>query len=343
MATNVERLRWVRRHVRPWLEAGYADYALTPLCRLGRRGRDLAPTVNLLGTQRGGSTWVQELLSSGSGVCPLFEPLAGRWFRQRYRLDVPMLAAGDDAPELARFLGEVMAGRRLRPGLSRLCRPSDVIRADQFVVKHVRMNLAAGWLVEQFPSSPVVILVRHPCAVVESLQRVDWGPRNVGRALAELPPGGRALVEELLDGRRAVAAAVAAVWAVQVRALLEDTTPESAQLVTFEAVSDDPIGVLGPVMEEVGLPRPTDLGERAGRPSNTANARSVVRSGGDPVMAWTQRLAPEVRDEVLAVVAAAGVTGYGPDPRPDEAALRDHHARAIRPKAQAARPEPLEG
>ena len=273
---------------------------------------------------------MQELLSSGSGVCSLFEPLAGRWFRERYGVDVPMLAPGDDAPVLARFLGEVMVGRRVRPGLLRLCRPIDVIRAEQFVVKHVRMNLAAGWLIEQFPSSPVLILVRHPCAVVESLQRVDWGPRTLRRALVELPPGGRASVEELLDGRTGVAAAMAAMWAVQVRALLDDTTPGSApRLITFEAVSADPMAVLGPVMEAVGLPRPGDLGRRAGRPSNTANLRSVVRSGGDPVTAWTERLAPGVRDEILAVVAAAGITGYGPDPRPDEAALCDRHAQRV--------------
>ncbi len=137
------------------------------------------------------------------------------------------------------------------------------------------------------------------------------------------------VVEALLDGRTGVVAAVAAVWAVQVRSLLDDTTPESAHLVTFEAVSADPMGALGPVMEAVGLPRPTDLGQRAARPSNTANSWSVVRSGGDPVVAWTERLAADVRDEVLAVVAAAGVTGYGPDPRPDEAALRDHHAQSL--------------
>ncbi len=329
MATSAERLRWARRHARPWLQATYTDYALTPLCRLGRRRRVPAPTVSLLGTQRGGSTWVQELLSSGPGVCPLFEPLSGRWFRHRYGVEVPMLAAGQDAPELARFLGDVMAGRRLTPGLVRLSGPLEVVRAERFLVKHVRLNLAAGWLIEQFPSSPVVILVRHPCAVVESLERVDWGPRNVRRALVDLPPGGRERVEALLDGRTSPTAAAAAVWAVQVSALLDDTTPDSAHLITFEAVSADPMGVLGPVMEDVGLPRPPDLGARARQPSTTTYSGSVVRAGGDPVVAWTERLAPAVRDEVLAVVAAAGVTGYGTDPGPDEAALRDRHAQAV--------------
>ncbi len=330
MASSMERLRWARTHAWPWLEATWSDYALTPTCRLGRRGRESAPTVSLLGTQRGGSTWVQELLSRGPRVCPLFEPLSDRWLRRRYGVEVPMLGAGDEAPELARFLGEVMTGRRVTPGLLRLCRPLDPVRADQFVVKHVRMNLAAGWLLEQFPSSPMVILVRHPCAVVESLQRVDWGPGNVRRALVDLPPGGRERVEVLLEGRTSVAAATAAVWAVQVMALLDETTPELAQLITFEAVSADPMGVLGPVMETAGLPRPTDLGVVARQPSRTANPGSVVRAGGDPVVAWTERLAPDVREEVLAMVAAAGVPGYGPDPRPDEAALHDRHAQRVR-------------
>ncbi len=326
MATPTEKLRWAQINARPWFQAVYTDHLLTPLCHVARRRRGPAVTVSLLGLQRGGSTWVQELLSSGPGVCPLFEPLSGRWFRHHYGVEVPLLAAGEEAPELARFLGGVMAGRLLTPGLLRLSGPGELIRADWFVVKHVRMNLAAGWLAEQFPASPVVILLRHPCAVIESLGRVDWGPRNVRKALVELPVGGRAQVEALLDGRSSATSAMAAAWAVRVRALLDDTSPQQAQLITFESVSDDPMGTLGPVMETAGLPRPADLGPRSSQPSHTANAGSVVRSGGDPVTAWTERLDRQVRDEVLEIVAAAGVAGYGLDPHPDEAALHDRHA-----------------
>jgi len=328
-STTREKLHWARRLARRQADAFYLDHVLTPICRRAHAGYDPARTVTLLGPRRAGSTWLQELLSSGPGVCPLFEPLYGSWWRRRYDIgDAPVLGPDEHDPVMAAFLTEVMCGRRMTPFLLSLAGSRQVVRADRFVLKDVRLNLAAGWLAGTFPDSPMVVVLRHPCAVVESMQQVSWGPKTVARVLDDLPPLERTQVRALLDGRTSLASALAAVWAVEVGALLDQTTPATAQLVTYEHVWADVAGVLGPVMETAGLPRPSDLVERASRPSHTANASSVVRGQGDPVTAWTARLAPELRDEVLAVVRAAGVVGYGADPRPDEEALRDRHAAA---------------
>ena len=202
-----------------------------------------------------------------------------------------------------------------------------MVRADRFVVKHVRLNLAAGWFAGTFPDSPMVVVLRHPCAVVESMQRVSWGPDDPGPGPRRPAAGASApRSSALLDGRTSAAAALAAVWAVEVGALLDETTPATAQLVTYERVSADVAGVLGPVMETAGLPRPSDLVERASRPSHTANAASVVRGQGDPVTAWTRAPGARRPRRGAGRGRAAGVAGYDADPRPDEDALRDRHA-----------------
>jgi hypothetical protein len=328
-STTREKLNWARRVARRQGDAFYLDHVLTPICRRAHAGYDPARTVSLLGLRRAGSTWLQELLSSGPGVCPLFEPLYGTWWRRHYGIgDAPVLGPDEDDPVMAAFLTEVMCGRRMTPFLLSLAGPRQVVQADRFVLKHVRLNMAAGWLGRTFPDSSMVVVLRHPCAVVESMQRVSWGPKTVARVLDDLPPLERTQVSALLDGRTSVASALAAVWAIEVGALLDQTTPATAQLVTYEHVWADVAGVLGPVMETAGLPRPPDLVGRASRPSHTANASSVVRGQGDPVTAWMQHMAPAARDEVLAVVRAAGVAGYDTDPRPDEEALRDRHGAA---------------
>ncbi len=327
MATTAERIRWIRRRSEQHLEALYLDRLLTPRCRRAHPSLDVDRTVTLMASRRGGSTWVQELLSSGPGVCPLFEPLFGTWYRRRHGLGVvPLPRPGQEAPELEQFLREVMAGRRLTPMLRRLCDTPELLAADQFLVKHVRLSLAAGWLLERFPRSPMVLLVRHPCAVVESLERVRWGPDTVEQALSEVPPVEQDQVRQLVGDRPTTVGVLAGIWAVEVRALLDQTTPATAHLLTYEAVCADPVGVLGPVMEAVGLPRPPDLAVLAARPSETTGSDSVVRTHGDPVRAWLDRMDPRARDEVLAVAAAAGVPGYSRDPLPDEAALRERHA-----------------
>ena len=328
-STTREKLRWAGKVARRRGDAFSFDHVLTPVFRRAHAGYDPARTVSLLGLRRAGTTWLQELLSSGPGVCPLFEPLYGTWWCHHFGIGgAPVLGPDEHDPVMAGFLTEVMCGRRMTPILLRLTDARRVVRAERFVLKDVRMNMAAGWLTHTFPDSPMVVVVRHPCAVVDSMQRVSWGPKTVGRVLDDVPPLERAQVGALLDDGTSLAGALAAVWAVEVAALLDQTTPATTQLVLYEQMWADVAGVVGPVMETAGLPRPPDLVGRAAQPSRTADPSSVVRDHGDPVTAWVQRMAPADRDEVLAVVRVAGVAGYDADPRPDEAALRERHRAA---------------
>ncbi len=330
MATTGERVRWARRLAGQRVQAAYLDHVLTPVVRQAHRQYDLGPTVSLLATRRGGSTWLLEVCSAGPGVCPLFEPLFGSWFRAGHGVpEVPVLAPGDDDPALERFLGEVMRGRQLTPRLRRIASLRQVMAADRFVVKHVNMSLAGGWLVERFPRSPAVVLIRHPCAVVDSLLRVEWSPKTVAAALADRPEGERRQARELLDSASTRAGALAAVWAVETRALLDQTTPRTAHLVSYEQAVDDVVAVVGPLLEAIGLPRPPDLAARAATPSHTTTAQSPLHHGASPVLGWTESLDPASRDEILAVVAAAGLEGFGADPRPDAEALHQRHAQPL--------------
>jgi hypothetical protein len=50
---------------------------------------------------------------------------------------------------------------------------------------------------------------------------------------------------------------------------------------------------------------------------------SAVRSGQDPVTAWTARITPSERDEILDTVRAFGINVYSADPYPDVDALAE--------------------
>jgi hypothetical protein len=54
--------------------------------------------------------------------------------------------------------------------------------------------------------------------------------------------------------------------------------------------------------------------------------RSAVRSGGDPLTAWTTQVPATERDAILRVVDAFGIDFYGPDPMPDVDSLHARHA-----------------
>ncbi len=328
-STTREKARHLRRELNRRLRFAYLDHVLSPRARRAQAAYDPDRTVNVLGSRRGGTTWLHELMTASDGVCPIFEPLYDRRWRRHVGLgQIPVLEPDEPDPVLERYLDQVARGWRVGPRGMRLATTAELLHADRFVVKHVRLNLCAGWLVEHFPAQRMVILVRHPCAVVESMARVDWGPRSVREALAELPPAEQDLVTEAMGDRTSVASVSAAIWATEVGALLRQTRPETAQLISYEALVADPAGVLGPVLEAIGLARGPHLLERSGQPSRSTHEDSAIHAQGDPARAWVDRLSRADRDEVLGVVADAGITAYGPDPRPDEAALRELHASA---------------
>ena len=67
-----------------------------------------------------------------------------------------------------------MRGGRVTRWSLQLASVGELLRAERLVVKHVQLNLAAGWLTTTFPESPTLVVVRHPCAVVQSMLAVEW-------------------------------------------------------------------------------------------------------------------------------------------------------------------------
>ncbi len=163
------RMNWQRRVLsrvyRPWLDTG------------GWRG-----CVVLASSPRSGSTWVFEMLNQSREYRAIFEPF--------HPSRVPALRAarhreyrrpGERCPELEATFARLFAGELSNRWMDRFNRRWVSARR---LVKTVRSNLVLPWLAERFPSMPLVLLLRHPCAVAASRKRLRWGT-NVAPLLAQ--------------------------------------------------------------------------------------------------------------------------------------------------------------
>lgn len=145
----------------------------------------------LIGSGRSGTTWLQRMLVHLLDGEMCFEPLHPDDVKlpplqppMRHTNSRPYIRATQPAPTWAAFIHTINAGRLHSPWLDlgyetsrwrwlfhRLRRRFHL--PQMRVVKSIRATLLTGWL-KQHLHLPVVILIRHPCAVVASQARLGW-------------------------------------------------------------------------------------------------------------------------------------------------------------------------
>jgi hypothetical protein len=148
----------------------------TPLSRLfGTLHVDLGDhrnSVFLAGSARSGTTWVAEIINHRNGYRLVFEPFHPgkvgicRGFRRKQYL------RPDDRRE--EYLGparRILTGGLRSPWTDRFNRK---LVARRRLIKDIRANLLLGWMAENFPGMPIVLLMRHPCAVAASRLALGW-------------------------------------------------------------------------------------------------------------------------------------------------------------------------
>jgi hypothetical protein len=149
----------------------------TPSRLLGRFCVDLGKgdhrdSVFLAGSGRSGTTWLSEVIERRGGYRYVFEPFnparvgAFGHFRSKQYL------RPDDARE--EFLEPARLALTGALKSSWTDRFNRKLVARRRLIKDIRANLLLGWMRANFPGMPIVLLLRHPCAVVASRLALGW-------------------------------------------------------------------------------------------------------------------------------------------------------------------------
>jgi hypothetical protein len=129
-------------------------------------------SVFLAGSGRSGTTWLSEVIAHGGGYRYVFEPFNPARVRAFGHFQSKQYLRPDDARE--EFLHPArlaLTGALKDPWTDRF---NGVFLARRRLIKDIRANLLLGWMRANFPGMPIVLLLRHPCAVVTSRLALGW-------------------------------------------------------------------------------------------------------------------------------------------------------------------------
>jgi hypothetical protein len=296
---------------------------------------DPSRSALVLGSGRGGTTWLAESIARQCRSRLLFEPFHPLWGPVRGEMRL-FAHPSDGDPALARAVRRVLSGRvrtaHIEGAFVRMPRSR--------VVKDVHAANLLPWFRANYPALPVVFVVRHPIAT--ALSRLN-SPSFYGLGAHLETPGGRRDAERspvaawlpLYDrhrehGERLVG--LVAEWCVENVYPLSRSGDGGTALAFYETAVLDPLAELARLADfcrdALGSAgdAPLTIGE-ARRPSAMdwfGTATEAHRSGEwkRVLNRWRDEVPKPLADRCLSVLADFGLDGlYGEDSMPREGDL----------------------
>jgi len=299
----------------------------------------------IAGSGRSGTTWVLDVLAEANGLRPVFEPLHPALGAVPDRYHDSYLEPESECQDLASYLDRVLSGRfrsvwvdyRMLPSRLSIGRKTLKSRAEfrawigryqrlwrnywrfrdwrqqGIAVKLIRANLMLEWLVATF-KLPVLVVVRHPCAVIESQIRLnrqalevgletgadDWNPRlKLNNYLRDAACRSRFLdpywpVENDCD--LSDVQAMMLLWCLENAWLLREPAPAGIRVVFYEQLSAGGVSAwdgLSKAMGQSAKVKPASVY----RPSQQASRGFSSRASQDTAP-WEATLQPNELDEI---------------------------------------------
>jgi len=294
------------------------------------RNRDPARAALVLGSGRGGTTWLAEALARQHGgrlVFEPFHPVLGCFAGEARLFADP----AESEAALADSVRRVLSGRVRGPYIDHVL----LARLPRCrVIKDVHATNLLPWLRDHRPATPIVFVVRHPIAA--SLSRLrsdafyglgDYVTTSAGRADAERSPVAAWLprYDRWREHGEPLVRLVAE-WCLENAYPLGREHDPGVALVFYESAVLDPEAELVRLAEHcaaaLGPVRDAPARDAMRRPSATdwrGTAAETTRSGswGQMLGRWQEEVDARLIDECLAVLADFGLDElYGAGPLP---------------------------
>jgi hypothetical protein len=277
---------------------------------------DYKNSIFLAGSGRSGTTWVSDIINYNNEYRYMFEPfnpsqvrICKGFRRKQY------LRPEDRREEFLRPARIILSGDLRSNWIDHL---DEGFISWRRLIKDIRANLMLGWIRANFPGMPMILLLRHPCAVASSKTRLRrireptlrrrWMPRLNDflsqRDLVEdfLEP----FVEEMRSARDDFERDIFS-WCVENYVPLKQFRPGEMHLTFYERLCEDPNDELGRLGTFLGRSFDNSVFERVNRPSKLSRPKSAIVSGESLVADWRKHVTDAQLERAVEILGLFGL------------------------------------
>ncbi|KYK25323.1 hypothetical protein AYK24_05125 [Thermoplasmatales archaeon SG8-52-4] len=319
---------------------------------------DIKDTILITGTARSGTTWLMEILGVIPGYTNIFEPLNPLYFPQSLKIGFntrTYLRVDENWKEGEDYLRKIFTGTlhydidwleqvdytkdnfyNVIIGIFSQLKPENMINqlfSDKLIVKFIRLNRMLPWVAERFSMRSMILIIRHPCAVVAS--RFKQGqklPPGLPIKINPFPTKKDILDEAVkIDGINQdlinklnkignLEEILAASWCLDNFVPLSYKKPYPWKVIFYEKLIKDGEQQIKNLFKEIGEKHiPRAAYKHLKIPSKVAHKSEhmIVKKADLQLSKWKKSLTEKQIEKILSIVSAFGLDFYTDDIEPD--------------------------
>jgi Sulfotransferase family len=270
--------------------------------------RDIGKSVIIAGTGRSGTTWLADLISSQIPCRIMFEPFHPgkiKEFSQFNYFQYMRPTEPNDA--LLSYCHKVFTGNIRDAWIdSKLVRIFPRLR----IIKDIRVNLFLKWIHNQFPNVPILFIIRHPCAVVQSRLELRWDTdRDITPILSQ-----KGLVDDFLSDKMDIIAGArtyeekhAVIWCISNLIPIRQFQSNSLNVIFYENLCNNPEFEVPKIFSMINQWCQRPVFELTEKPSGTIKPFSAIVTGENKIARWKKKLSAVQITRILSVVEGFGL------------------------------------
>jgi hypothetical protein len=275
-------------------------------------------SILIAAMQRSGTTWLSDIINYDGAFRSIYEPFHNRRVPQVGHFRTwQYLRPSDDSPQYVLPAAAIFEGRIRNSWISAY---NKRIIARRRIIKDVRSLMMIGWIRAHWPEMPIVLLIRHPCAVLNSLLQLRWHSNAASEILSQ-----PLLMEDHLEPFRADIESASGdvddhmlAWCANYYVALRQLAGQQVFVAFYERILADPHAEVPRMFSYLRRPFDERVFARMSAPSAQARVHrgdsSAVIRGGDLLTDWRRNISQAQIDRAMWWLKRFGLDGiYGPD------------------------------
>jgi hypothetical protein len=294
-------------------------------------------TIVIAGSPRSGTTLLLEALSMLPGYKMINEPLIQQHLQKKHGFNPrTYIQEGQQAPTRQKFLLQVLQGqmdssaRWMFKSNSELGHIIEHGTTNKLLVKFCRINRLLPWFAEEFGVRGIIFIVRHPCAVVNSMIRYGqwdkWTPEffHSNRqdpassvCISQLPDAVQHVFAPVIERVSTQAEALTVIWCLDHYLPLIQADNHPWILVPYERLITNSHKELTRITDALGLELNDKVLSAMNKPSRSVKD-SEKGNTIPPILKWKKQLTARQIDEILSIIDAVNLSFiYSDSTEPD--------------------------